>query len=49
MLREPGSPFLAFRTVTDTRDHDGAGSFEKNCARASRLSAEFVRQMLRLI
>ena len=49
VLREPGSPFLAFRTVTDTRDHDGTGSFEKNCARASRLSAEFVRQMLRLI
>ena len=42
-------PFLSVRTVTDTRDHDGTGSFEKNCARASRLSAEFVRQMLRLI
>lgn len=42
-------PFLSVRTITDTREHDGVGSFEENCARASRLSAEFVREMLRLL
>ena len=28
---------------------DAEGSFEENCAQASRLSAEFVREMLRLL
>lgn len=42
-------PFLSVRTITDTRDHDGTASFEAHCARASRLSAEFVREMLRLM
>ena len=43
------TPFLSVRTITDTRDQDGTASFEENCARAARLSAEFVREMLRLI
>lgn len=42
-------PFLSVRTITDTRDHDGVGSFEDNCAQAAQLSAEFVREMLRLL
>ena len=43
------TPFLSVRTITDTRDQDGTASFEENCARAARLSAEFVREMLRLL
>lgn len=42
-------PFLSVRTITDTWEHDGTACFEENCGRASRLSADFVREMLRLI
>jgi len=43
------TPFLSVRTITDTREQDGTASFEENCAQAAQLSAEFVREMLRLI
>lgn len=41
-----GIPFVAVRTITDTPDHRGAAAFEENCAAASEISAEFVREML---
>ncbi len=40
-------PFLAVRSVTDTADHRGNENFEKNCARASGLSAEITVGFLR--
>lgn len=39
-------PFIAIRTLTDTADHSASASFEMNCDRASRISAEFVQSML---
>lgn len=39
-------PFIAVRTMTDTPSHRGTGAFEKNCVRASGISAEFVSRML---
>lgn len=33
-------PFLSIRTVTDTATHSGSDNFEKNCEKASRISAE---------
>ena len=41
-------PFIAIRTITDTPDHSGAAAFEENCAKAARISADFVRNMLRV-
>ncbi len=35
-------PFLAARTITDTADHAGVENFEKNCEKASEISAEIV-------
>jgi len=39
-------PFIAVRTITDTPDHSGAAAFEENCAKAAKISADFVRSML---
>lgn len=39
-------PFLSVRTVTDTAEHDGIASFEDNCLRAARQSADAVLGML---
>lgn len=41
-----GVPFIAVRTVTDTAAHNGMENFDKNCATASRISAEVVIGML---
>lgn len=41
-------PFVAIRAITDAADHSGAADFELNCAKASQLSADFVRKMLLL-
>lgn len=40
-------PFAAIRSVTDTADHSGMGTFEENCARASAVSATLVLDVLR--
>ena len=40
-------PFAAIRSVTDTADHSGIGTFEENCARASAVSAAVVLDVLR--
>lgn len=40
-------PFIAVRSITDTADHSGDGAFRENLDRASRISAEFVRRMLK--
>lgn len=40
-------PFAAIRSVTDTADHSGIGTFEENCARASAVSAALVLDVLR--
>ncbi|MBQ7306124.1 MAG: 5'-methylthioadenosine/S-adenosylhomocysteine nucleosidase [Clostridia bacterium] len=42
-----GIPFLAVRTLTDTAKHSGDAAFQENCAKASAISADFVRRMLR--
>ncbi len=42
-------PWLAVRTITDTPEKQGADIFEKNCREASRLSASFVKEILRQI
>lgn len=42
-------PFIAVRTITDTPDHRGIAAFEENCAAASKISAEFVQDMLERI
>ena len=40
-------PFAAIRSVTDTADHSGMGTFEENCARAAAVSAAVVLDVLR--
>ena len=40
-------PFIAIRTITDTSSHSGIGEFEKNCDKASQISANLVKGMLR--
>ncbi len=40
-------PFIAVRSVTDGANPDSNADFEANCAKASGLSAEFVKEMLR--
>lgn len=40
-------PFIAVRCVTDTADNSGDGAFWENLEPASRISAEFVRRMLK--
>lgn len=44
-----GVPFIAVRTMTDTPSRRGTDAFEKNCARASRITAEFVWRMLSML
>lgn len=39
-------PFLSVRTVTDTEEAAGEAVFERNCARASELSRDVVRELL---
>ena len=39
-------PFISIRSITDTASHSGEENFERNCEKASWLSAEFVRMML---
>lgn len=41
-----GVPFLAVRTLTDHADGGAEGDFQKNCEEASRLSAEFVSDII---
>lgn len=40
-------PFIAIRTITDTSSHSGIDEFEKNCDKASQISANLVKAMLR--
>ena len=42
-----GIPYIAVRTITDTAEDGGQDAFERNCDRASRISAEVVRCVLR--
>ncbi len=44
-----GIPFIAVRAITDTARHIGPENASSNCARASQISADFVRRMLRLM
>ena len=39
-------PFLAVRSISDTAQHSGVGTFEENCERASALSAQVVLRLL---
>lgn len=39
-------PFLSIRTITDTAAHSGMENFERNCQRASEISAEIVMDLL---
>lgn len=41
-----GIPFLSIRCVTDTATHSGIGSFEENCARASRIAKDITVALL---
>ena len=40
-------PFLSVRTITDTADHAGVENFEKNCEKASAISAQVVMGILK--
>lgn len=42
-------PFIAVRTITDSAGRGSHADFERNCARASQISADFVRRLLREI
>jgi len=39
-------PFIAVRSITDTADHSGFGSFEENCAAAAKVTRDFVLALL---
>lgn len=39
-------PFIAVRSITDTADHSGFGSFEENCVSAAKVTRDFVLAML---
>ena len=39
-------PYVAVRTITDTADHSGFGTFEENCPKASEISKDIVLNML---
>ena len=39
-------PFLAVRSITDDAQHEGLGTFEQNCRRASERSKDFVLDLL---
>lgn len=40
-------PFLAIRTITDDSSHSGVDEFEKNCMKASEISAILVKELLK--
>lgn len=40
-------PFLAVRTITDTAEHSGTDEFELNCEKASQISADIVKAILK--
>ncbi len=40
-------PFIAVRTVTDTAEHVGGDAFDKNCEKASQISAGIVAAILK--
>lgn len=40
-------PFIAIRTITDTSCHSGIDEFERNCDKASQISANLVKGVLR--
>lgn len=40
-------PFIAIRTITDTEKESGVDTFDQNCEKASQLSADFVKALLR--
>ncbi|MGL5416232.1 MAG: 5'-methylthioadenosine/adenosylhomocysteine nucleosidase [Clostridium sp.] len=42
-------PFLSIRTITDTAEQRGIEEFERNCGKASRISADLVRILLKEI
>ena len=42
-----GIPFISIRTITDTPDRSGISEFEKNCKKASQISANLVKSMLK--
>ena len=42
-------PFIAVRTVSDTEDNSGFGTFEENCGRAGEISAEVLIEALGLM
>lgn len=42
-------PYIAVRTITDTAEHIGANAFEMNCEKASQISADIVKAMLKEI
>ena len=39
-------PYVAVRTITDTANHSGVGTFEENCPKASQISKDIVLGML---
>ena len=39
-------PFISVRSITDTADHSGIGTFEENCVKAAAVSRDFVLAML---
>jgi len=39
-------PYVAVRTITDTADHSGVGTFEENCPKASEISKDIVLEIL---
>ena len=43
------APFLPIRTVTDTADHGAAENFERNCRRASEISARLTAALLEIL
>lgn len=40
-------PYIAIRTITDTADNSGVDTFEDNCEKASQISADIVRELLK--
>lgn len=42
-------PYIAVRTITDTAEHSGTDAFEMNCDKASKISANIVKAMLKEI
>jgi len=47
VCRRNGVPFIAVRAITDTADHSGDDAFFENLDKASQISSEFVRRMLK--